>query len=309
MTPASVRFLGADAPTGEHIAAAQVAIAGVPYDGAVTYRGGARQGPTGLREASDSIETYCPKSARDLADLRYVDLGDFDCSTPAPDEAPGATPGERLCRSLRRQLDALPDLPLLAIGGDHLVAYPFLERALERHADLQILHIDAHMDLRADWEGEPFNHSTVLGRARDRMGPDHRLHQWGIRSGERSEYALAAGDRRVELLAPTRAAMLERIDRLLAAKSPLYLTIDVDGIDPADIPGTGTPEPDGLRFGDVEAAIVSLARARPDDPRSNRGPGLIGADLVELAPSLDPSGRSPVAAARLVRGLLLALTA
>ena len=96
--------------------------------------------------------------------------------------------------------------------------------------------------------------------------------------------------------------MRARILALLAAGAPIYLTLDVDGIDPADIPGTGTPEPDGLRFGVVEAALGLLARA------PTPGPGLIGADLVELAPSLDPTGRSQVAAARLARTLLLALT-
>lgn len=301
MSPSSLRFLGA-APASD-AAEARAALVGVPFDGAVTYRGGAALGPEGLRLASDSIETYCPKLDADLGERRYVDLGDLDVALPAPGEAPGDTPGERLVRSLRRQLDALPQLPLVAIGGDHLVAYPFVERALERHPTLQIIHIDAHMDLRPDWDGEPYNHATVLGRLRERMGPAQGLHQWGIRSGERDEYQLAQSDPRVELLAPTLAAMRARILELLAASAPIYLTLDVDGIDPADIPGTGTPEPDGLRFGDVEAALGLLARPGPGP-----GPGLVGADLVELAPQLDPTGRSQVAAARLVRTLMLALT-
>ncbi|NVB40275.1 agmatinase [Pseudenhygromyxa sp. WMMC2535] len=308
----STRFLESLALDDPRAATAQAAILGVPYDGAVTYRGGASGGPEGLRLASDSIESYCPKLDRDLADHRYVDLGDLDCAVPGPEAGvAGATPGERLVRSLRQQLDALPDLPLVAIGGDHLVAHPFLERALERHPNLQIIHIDAHMDLRAEWEGEPYNHATVLGRIRDRMGPDQRIHQWGIRSGERVEYRLAAEDPRVELLAPTRAAMLERVAALLAGPEvpPIYLTIDVDGIDPADIPGTGTPEPDGLQFGDVEAVLGALARGRrrSEGSEGSEAPAVVGADLVELAPALDPTGRSNVAAARLVRSLLLAL--
>lgn len=294
-----LRYLGALPP--ESSKSARAALLGVPYDGAVTYRGGASEGPRGLRLASDSIETYCPKLDRGIDEFPYVDLGDLDVSVPAEGEVPGATPGERLVRSLRRQLDALPDLPLIGIGGDHLVAHPFVERALERHPNLQIIHIDAHMDLRADWEGEPYNHSTVLGRLRERMGPDHRLHQWGIRSGERVEYRLAASDARVQLLAPELAPMAARIRELLGAGLPIYVTLDVDGIDPADVPGTGTPEPDGLRFGMVEAALGLLASV----PTS--GPGLVGADVVELAPSLDPTGRSQVAIARLVRTLLLGL--
>lgn len=301
-SPFNGRFLESLAPTDPRAADARAAILGVPYDGAVTYRGGASGGPEGLRRASDSIENYCPKLDRSIDEFLYVDFGDLRCEVPGEGEVPGATPGERLVRSLRRQLDALPDLPLVAIGGDHLVAHPFLARAVERYANLQIIHIDAHMDLRPDWDGEPFNHSTVLGRILDQMGPDHRLHQWGIRSGERREYALARGDDRVELLPQDDLhPMLDRIGELMAMDLPIYLTIDVDGIDPADMPGTGTPEPDGLRFGWVEAAIDELATA------TTSGAGLVGADLVELAPAIDPTGRSQVAAARLVRSLLLAL--
>jgi agmatinase len=298
------RFLGAMAPDHPRMGEAKAALLGVPYDGAVTYRSGARLGPRELRVASDSIETYCPKLDRDLEDHLYVDLGDLDCSVPEPElgeegeTIDGMTPGERLVRSLRRQLDALPELPLLAIGGDHLVAFPFLERMVERHRDLQILHIDAHMDLREHWEGEPFNHSTVLGRVLDRMRPSQGLHQWGIRSGLRSEWQQARSDARVHAIAPELAPALERIDQLIARGAPIYVTFDLDGLDPADLPGTGTVEPDGLRFGWVEAVLGQLARGP-------RGP--VGVDLVELAPALDPTGRSPVAAARLCRTLLLAL--
>ena len=295
----AIRFLGAGPAAAAQ--AARAALLGVPYDGAVTYRSGASDGPQGLRLASDSIETYCPKLDRSLDEFAYVDLGDLDVGVPEPGAVAGASAGERLVRSLRAQLDALPVLPLIAIGGDHLVAYPFVERALEQHTHLQIIHIDAHMDLRAAWDGEPYNHATVLGRLRERMGPAHRLHQWGIRSGERSEYQLAADDPRIELLAPSLEPMAARVHELLAADLPIYVTLDVDGIDPADIPGTGTPEPDGLRFGVVEAALGLLSSV------ATRGPGLVGADVVELAPGIDPTGRSQVAVARLVRTLLLGL--
>lgn len=295
-------FLGARARDDERAREAKAALVGVPFDGAVTYRAGAKQGPTELRAASDSIESYCPKLDRDLHEFVYLDLGDLDVGIP---DILGDSPGERLVRSLRRQLDALPDLPLVAIGGDHLVAYPFIERALEHHADLQILHIDAHMDLRDRWEGEPFNHATVMRRVLERMGPGHRIHQWGIRSGERREYRLAGREPGIEAIEPTLAALEARLDQLFAVNAPIYLTLDIDGIDPADIPGTGTPEPDGLRFGVVEAALGKLASDEAKDPRGR--PLLVGADLVELAPALDPTGRSQVAAARLVRGMLLVL--
>lgn len=285
------RFLGASHDAAD----AQAAIVGLPWDVAVTYRGGADQGPAGIRAASDSIETYCPKLQLDLADGAYADLGDISVPTKADSVSDTI---DELCRSV----SSLPGIPLLGLGGDHLAAYPFLHRALTAHPDLHILHIDAHADLRDDWEGEAFNHSTVLRRVLDLVGEEGRIHHWGIRSGLRSEFELMQSDPRLERIENHRQAGLEVAQRLAASGRPLYVTLDVDGIDPADIPGTGTPEPDGLRFGDVEAALGELVRA----PRAGTT-RMIGADLVEVAPALDPSGRSTVAAARLVRTLLLVL--
>ncbi len=270
---------------------------GVPYDGAVTYRAGASSGPSGIRQASDSIETYCPKLDMDLADAVYVDFGDVNVSNAPPG-------GEALCRHVRAQIDRLPPMPIVAMGGDHLIAYPFIMRTLERHPDLQILHIDAHTDLRASWEGEPFNHATVMGRVLDALPQRANLYQWGIRSGLRAEFRVLAEHPRVERIPNTFAAGLTLVDRLVHTSRPVYVTLDADGIDPSEIPGTGTPEPGGLRFGEVEDVIVALTlNAR------RFGVRVVGADLVEVAPSLDPSGISAVAGARLVRTLLLALAA
>ena len=284
-------FLGASRDPTD----AYAAIVGLAWDVAVTYRGGAEQGPTGIRAASDSIETYCPKLRLDLDDGTYADLGDLELPTDAGTVADTI---DELCR----RVASLPSIPLLGLGGDHLAAYPFMHRALTAHPDLHILHIDAHADLREDWEGEAFNHSTVLRRVLDLVGEEGRIHHWGIRSGLRSEFELMADDPRLEQIPNDRGAGVELARRLAASGRPLYVTLDVDGIDPADIPGTGTPEPDGLRFGDVEAALGELVRA----PRAATT-RLIGTDLVEVAPALDPSGRSTVAAARLVRTMLLML--
>jgi len=288
--PAEPRFLGAS----DVVENATVGILGVPYDGAVTYRAGASRGPASLRAASQSIETYCPKQDQDLDDLRYVDLGDVILNADERDP-------ESLVAQVGEQLRPFRELSLLGIGGDHLVALPFLRRALVRHPDLQILHIDAHWDLREHWQGEPLNHASIIRRTLESMGPKAKIHSWGIRSGLRSEYAYVQTEDRIALLSRDRFAVLQHVQGLLAADQPIYLTLDVDGIDPAVIPGTGTPEPDGLPFADVEALIGLLAAG------ITRGPGLVGADIVELAPNLDMSGRSNVAAARLVRGILLAL--
>jgi agmatinase len=287
------RFLAAHDPA--QASSAYAAIVGLPWDGAVTYRSGASAGPDAIRAASDSIESYCPKLDLDLEDGTYVDLGNLAIPPPDPDT-------EVVTRALCRRVAELPELALLGLGGDHLAAYPFLERALARWPDLQIFHLDAHGDLRDDWEGQRFNHSTVLRRVLERMVLPARLWQWGIRSGTRAEFELARTDPRIERVDNTPAAGLACAAALAGSGRPLYVTLDVDGLDPADVPGTGTPEPDGLRFGAVEAALGELLRA----PRA-RGTRLVGADVVELAPGLDPTGRSAVACARLARTLLLLL--
>ena len=284
-------FLGSGEPDDD----AAIGIIGVPYDAAVTYRGGANQGPTELRIASDSIESYCPKLDMDLEDLGYADLGDIVVD---PEDGPRENMAE-----ISRLLERLPHSRLLAIGGDHLVAYPFLRRALERYDDLQIIHIDAHWDLREHWQGEPFNHASVIRLILEHLGQEARIHSWGIRSGLRSEYAFARGHEKISLLNIEVTEVLRRVQALFAQGRPMYLTLDVDGLDPSEIPGTGTPEPDGLRFRDVEALLHALSHT------PTQGPGLVGADIVELAPVLDPSGRSNVAVARLARGMLMALAA
>jgi len=291
--PASPLFLGAQAPSTT--SSASMAILGIPYDASVTYRGGAKDGPKELRAASDSLESYCPKLEADLEDFSYLDLGDM----PPPSEH---LPPEVYMTAMSRELEALPEsLPLLAIGGDHLVAYPFLKRALRQHDNLQILHIDAHWDLREEWNGEAYNHASVIRLAMQHLGPKAKIHSWGIRSGLRAEYDFVRSHAQIDLLPRALESVLSITRALLDQGDPIYLTLDVDGLDPAELPGTGTPEPDGLRFSEIEALLKLLALT------PGPGPGLIGADLVELAPALDPSGRSNVAAARLARGILLTL--
>lgn len=269
---------------------AALGILGVPFDGAVSYRAGARFGPREVRAASDSIETYCPKHRRDLEGLDLVDYGDLDL--------PEACSGQALVDALDQRLAGLSARRLLVVGGDHLVALSPLKRALAEHPNLHIVHIDAHGDLREDWEGNRMSHATVLARALEHMGDDHRLIRWGIRSGPAREFEIAERDPRIEDLPTVRQAGLDLVATLARAALPVYLTLDADGIDPADLPGTGTPEPDGLPYGWVEDMIVGLAQT-----------ALVGADLVELAPTLDPSGRTAVAGARLMRALLLSLAA
>lgn len=287
------RFLAAFGPDDSRAEAADVCIVGIPWDGAVTYRGGARHAPPRIRAASDSIETWCPKMKMDLAAVPVVDHGDV--ALPPSDAG-----GEAFVGAVRAALSRIPPDRCLVLGGDHLVAYPPLERALERHPNLRIFHIDAHTDLRESWEGEKYNHATVLRCVLDVMPRTARLYQWGIRSGLEEEFALQESDPRIVPVANTAEAGLRVADELARGDAPIYVTLDVDGLDPSQLPGTGTPEPGGLFFHDVEAALVRLGQGRAP---------VVGADLVEVAPPLDPSGITDVVAARLARTLLLVMRA
>jgi agmatinase len=292
---AAGRFVGSLAP--DHAPPEAIGILGVPYDGAVTYRAGAKTAPALVRRASDSIETYEPAFGLDFAAAPPVDLGDVDVTPREPG-------GRAVVDHIARQLEPLGERTLLAIGGDHLIAYPFLMRALARHPDLQILHIDAHADMRRDWDGDPFNHSTVLGRVLDEMPPTATLFQWGVRSGLPEEFAQIHRDPRIVTIPQVDGAAEVIAHQLMATGRPTYLTIDVDGLDPSVVPGTGTPEPGGLAWRDLQRALATLLQV----PRAP-GSGLVGADLVELAPGLDPTGVTEVVGARLVRLLVLALAA
>ena len=289
------RFLGAVAPGEGEGPPGRVSVVGVPWDGAVSYRAGAKAGPEGIRAASDSIESYCPRCDLDLADAPIWDHGDI----AMPDVAAG---GEAMVRAVREALATLPRRGVLALGGDHSIALPFLERALGQHPDLRIFHVDAHTDLRDHWEGDRYSHAAVMRRVLEVMPASARLVSWGIRSGLRDEFRLAIEDPRVQVLPahpePERGLAVARA--LADDPAPVYVTFDADGLDPSVLAGTGTPEPGGLGWPVVEDALVALIRGRAP---------VVGADLVEVAPPLDPSGVTSVVAARLARTLLLALRA
>jgi agmatinase len=176
------------------------------------------------------------------------------------------------------------------LGGEHLVTLPAVTACLERRPDLCVLHFDAHADLRDDYLGETLSHATVMRRIWDQLG-DGRIWQLGIRSGTAAEFAFARAGH--VLMHPFNldglAAAIEAIgDR------PVYLSIDLDVLDPSVFPGTGTPEPGGVDFLTLLQALLSL-----------RCLNIIGADLVELAPHYDTSGVSTAVALKLLRELLI----
>ncbi len=255
---------------------------GAPLDRTGSFRPGAAGGPAGIRWASDNLETYSPDLDRDLAELDLVDAGDLDLAAldqPAAVAAIAAATGGLLDGG------ALP----LVLGGEHTVALGVARAVLRRHPDAAVVHLDAHADLRDDYLGERLSHATWARRLGEEAGFD-RLLQFGIRSGLREEFALARArcghfDREVALTATAR--------RLLADR-PVHLTLDLDVLDPAHLPGTGTPEAGGCSYRELAAFLAALGGAR-----------IVAIDVCELAPALDPTGASSAVAAKLVRDLAL----
>ncbi len=266
-------FLASRAP-GEVPGPAPTLI-GVPYDATSSFRGGSRWGPTAIRWASESIETYNPLIDRDLEHLPFVDGGDLQLEALDP---------PAMVRAIRRHLG--PGLPFL-LGGEHTITLGAVQALVARHHELVVIQWDAHTDLRDAYQGHAIGHATVMRRILDGGCP---LVQLGIRAGTREEFALA----RQRSLHVSRGVHLP--DPLLATlrSRPLYLSVDIDVLDPSVAPGTGNPEPDGAVFPELLAALRSLS-----------GHHIVGMDIVEVAPPWDPGGRTPIIAASLVRDMLL----
>jgi agmatinase len=280
LIPSAPRFISCRAPFPE----ARIVLFGIPFEGRVNLRRGADEGPHSLRVASDSIETYSPVLERDLEDLAIADLGDCELG-------PGA-PREQLDRARAEVANFWrPGLLPLMLGGDHTATLPVIEALAPAIPDLRILQLDAHPDLREEFLGERFNYASAMARVMDVVAPE-RVYQVGMRTGAREEYG-----RKAPHLYPAHVIHpVEAVRSLVRelGRHPLYVTIDVDVLDPSEAPGTGAPEPCGLRAAELIESIRLLAPCR-----------IVGADLVEVAPAFDPSGRTAITASFILREAIL----
>lgn len=270
-----------------------VHLVGFRFDGTACFRKGAVDGPDAIRAVSEGIESYSPYLDLDLEELPgFYDLGNLPVCTHT--DAPSWEEGTAAYEALFAMDLAQTGTRTLLLGGEHSVSLAPLRRALACYPDLVVLQLDAHADLRDGYEGHHFSHASIIRRALDHFGPGHTLLQYGIRSGTRAEFAwMQANGTRCN----SRSELLDRV-RALPSDRPVYLTLDLDYFDPSFLPGTGTPEPGGEDFHSF-AALTKILRTKT----------LVGADVTELAPSIDATGNSSVFAAKVVRELLLLLVA
>ena len=277
-------FIGCDSAYED----AGIVLFGAPFDSTTSFRPGARFGSAAIRHESFGLETYSPYQDRDLTDCAIFDSGDLElCFGSA--EAALADVETRAAEILKA--DKMPIL----LGGEHLVTLGSVRAVAKKYPNLHIIHFDAHADLRDDYLGAKLSHACVIRRCHDILG-DGRIHQFCIRSGDREEFRFA---RQHTELHPFSFEGLDTVcARLIAENAPVYLTIDLDCLDPACFPGTGTPEAGGVTFPQLLTAILQVAQLN-----------VVAADLNELAPMLDPSGASTAMACKVLRELLLALLA
>ena len=283
MDPNIETFIGCDSSFEK----ARIVLFGAPFDSTTSFRPGARFGPSAMRHESFGLETYSPYQDKDLTDYRIFDSGDLELCF-------GSTELALLdIESRAEEILAAGKLPVL-LGGEHLVTLGSFRAIQRRWPDVHIIHFDAHADLRDDYLGAKLSHACVIRRCHDLLG-DGRIHQFGIRSGEREEFRFAR--EHTDLHPFTFDGLEELVQTLEPSRAPVYLTIDLDCLDPSAFPGTGTPEAGGVTFPQLLEAIQMVAKTN-----------VVGADVNELAPMLDQSGVSTAAACKVLRELLLALS-
>lgn len=257
---------------------------GVPFDGTTSFKPGARFAPNAMREDSWAIESYSPYLDKDLEDLKLFDYGNLEL--PFGDKKNAL----RMIQEHTHKIIDAGKIPIM-IGGEHLVSLAPVKVLSKKYDDLHIIHFDAHTDLREDYLGEALSHATVLRRIYDQVG-DGKINQFCIRSGLKEEFEWAKKHTHLEKFTYN---TLESCVRRLKEK-PVYITIDLDVLDPSVFPGTGTPEPGGIDFHDMLKIIKTLSKLE----------NVVGMDVVELSPKYDASGISTALACKTLRELVLA---
>ena len=280
MKPNIETFIGCDNSYEE----SKIVLFGAPFDSTTSFRPGTRFASKAMRSESFGIETYSPYQDGDLEDFAVFDSGDL--------ELPFGNTQRVLDQIEEHTAEILKDgkIPCM-IGGEHLVTLGAMRAVVKQYPDVHIIHFDAHADLREDYLEERFSHATVLHRVWDLVG-DGKIFQFGIRSGDRSEFVWAKDH--VFTNKFNFHGLKEIVDQL--KEKPVYFTLDLDVLDPSVFPGTGTPEAGGVSFQELLEAMIQVSHLN-----------IVGVDVNELSPVYDQSGSSTAMACKVLRELLIAV--
>lgn len=300
---ASPRFAGlttfARLPRREDAPRHDIAVVGVPFDAGTTYRPGARFGPSGIRQASRLLRPYNPaQEVSPFERAQVVDAGDLVANPFAIEEAM-----DQISAGIAEL--AGPDQQVVVLGGDHTIALPSLRALAHIHGPLALIHFDAHLDTWDTYFGAPFTHGTPFRRASEEglIVKGHSAHV-GIRGPLYSQQDLLADEELGFTVVHCRELDRGGVDRATArvlervGDHPVYISIDIDVLDPAFAPGTGTPEAGGMTSRELLEMLRLLS-----------GLNVVGADIVEVAPAYDHAEITAVAASHLTYELVTSLAA
>lgn len=265
---------------------AEIILFGAGFDGTTSFRPGTRFAPSAIRNESFGIETYSPYQDRDMLDYSFFDSGDLELPF-------GNT--EKVLSDIKERTEIILNdgkFPFM-IGGEHLVTLGSVRAVAKEYPDLYIVHFDAHADLRDNYLGQKLSHACVLRRCHEIVGDGH-VFQFGIRSGDRDEFTFAEEHTYMNKF---NFDTLEETVENLKGKN-VYLTVDLDVLDPSIFAGTGTPEAGGVTFDELRKALT-LVCSKLD---------IVGCDVNELSPQYDQSGVSTAVACKIIREMLLALS-
>jgi len=262
----------------------KIVIFGAPFDSTTSFRPGTRFASKTMRSESFGIETYSPYQDKDLEDINIFDGGDLDlCFGNA----------EKVLLQIENFSDKIfsdNKIPGM-IGGEHLVTLGALRAAVKKYPNIFIIQFDAHTDLRDDYIGEKLSHAAVMRRCYEIVG-DNRILQFGIRSGEKSEFEFA---KKHTIIQKFNFDGIENIIKSIG-NNPVYFSLDLDVLDPSIFPGTGTPEAGGVTFNQLLEAVICLKKLN-----------IVAFDINELSPIYDQSGVSTAVACKILREILLVI--
>jgi agmatinase len=263
---------------------ASVVIYSVPLDTTTSFRPGTRFAGNQIRVDSIGLEWYSPYQNLNLRDFNTCDVGDLELPMGDADKS------LKIIYNTTKQLIKDKKFPMM-VGGEHLASYAPIKALYEEYNDLRVIHFDAHTDLREEFLGRKFSHATFLRHCHSFLG-DNKIFQFGIRSGDYEEFAWADSGHTT-----LHRFDLETLDDVIEKIKdyPVYITIDLDVLDPSTFPGTGTPEPGGITYKELLKGILSFKKLNH----------IVGADIMELAPNLDNTGASTMAAGKTLRELIL----
>lgn len=262
---------------------ARVMIFGLPYEGEVNSRPGAAQGPDAIRRASDCIESYSPFFNRDLLDVPFYDDGNIRI------KGGGKLALEAMAGAIWKRLRK--ELRPVFLGGDHSVTYSVVKALLNKGHKFSIVHLDAHADFQDEFEGSPWCYATAMRRTKEILKGE--IYQLGIRTGTKAELEEASSQNKL-FLCDRFLEGLSYVEKHLKGKD-VYISFDIDALDPSLAPGTSNPAYGGLQSDHVRLLLHTL-----------KGVNVIGFDVVEVAPNLDPSGLTAIIASEIVRDGILA---